>query len=231
MAIQNLGVLELYTQQINVKPTTRRSAENNAKKRKRAQKSYQQHKKAAEQQKQLLREKQQKENQYRFPDLYNLIQSKQFENWYIALTGQAWDHGIDYNVDEVKFRLLDEQRFLDWKNDKHSTFETESIWRKCLKSESVDPNLTRSQRYRAILKLATPRWADITAIEQIYAEREKLNQRYPDIAPFHVDHIVPICGEYVCGLHVPANLRLISATEKITKQNFLCEEYIDNNLE
>jgi len=67
------------------------------------------------------------------------------------------------------------------------------------------------QRSREIRKVqAIPVWADIDKINLIYKLR-------PD--DYHVDHIIPIKGKYVCGLHVENNLQYLLAKENIAKGN------------
>lgn len=59
---------------------------------------------------------------------------------------------------------------------------------------------------------ATPAWADREELRKIYDSCPK---------GYHVDHIVPLNNPNVCGLHVPANLQVIPATENLKKSNKL----------
>lgn len=73
---------------------------------------------------------------------------------------------------------------------------------------------------RAAKLQATPGWLTkqhLAEIEGVYAEAQARSQETGDI--YHVDHIVPLQGRNVCGLHVPWNLRAIPAVENLKKKN------------
>ncbi|HEY2010530.1 MAG TPA: hypothetical protein VGH23_16190 [Rhizomicrobium sp.] len=72
-------------------------------------------------------------------------------------------------------------------------------------------------RYRARKFNATPAWVDLQEIGSVYAEASRLTRETG--TAHHVDHIVPLRGRNVCGLHVPWNLQVIPAVENRRKGN------------
>lgn len=66
-----------------------------------------------------------------------------------------------------------------------------------------------SERMKRI-KQATPQWANKTKIKEIYANRPK---------GCHVDHIIPLKGKFVSGLHIPENLQYLPAIQNWQKNN------------
>ena len=72
-------------------------------------------------------------------------------------------------------------------------------------------------KYRASKLQATPKWANQFFIEEIYALAQ-LRMKLFGIR-LHVDHIVPLQGKLVCGLHVENNLQIIPGKENEGKGN------------
>lgn len=65
------------------------------------------------------------------------------------------------------------------------------------------------------IKKATPVWTDLEKIKQFYVEAQKLTKETG--VPHEVDHIIPIKGKLVSGLHVPANLQILTEKQNQTK--------------
>jgi hypothetical protein len=80
----------------------------------------------------------------------------------------------------------------------------------------------RRRRFRQ----ATPKW--LTAKDKLdirlkYRLAIELSRRTG--IPHAVDHELPLNGEMVCGLHVPANLRVITQAENLEKSNKLVDTH------
>ena len=83
------------------------------------------------------------------------------------------------------------------------------------------PRMTSIQRKRELGKInRTPNWLTdfdhlkINCIYQVAAMRTRESG-----VKWNVDHIIPLQGKIVSGLHVPSNLRIIPASENMRKNN------------
>lgn len=65
-------------------------------------------------------------------------------------------------------------------------------------------------KHRAARAQRTPSWADPAAIAKIYSE-------CPD--GYEVDHVIPLHGKLVSGLHVENNLQYLTRSENASKGN------------
>jgi len=71
----------------------------------------------------------------------------------------------------------------------------------------------RYERMRA----ATPAWSCKAAIDALKKEARRMTVRTRK--PHVVDHIVPLQGKNVCGLHVAENMRVIQRRANFSKYN------------
>lgn len=94
----------------------------------------------------------------------------------------------------------------------------QELWRKHANKESTKKRHRFQEAKRRAQKLkATPQWADMDRIREIYENCPKGH---------HVDHCIPLNNPIVCGLHVENNLQYLPALENIKKNNKLEEQYV-----
>jgi hypothetical protein len=93
---------------------------------------------------------------------------------------------------------------------KNNPEKRKAIIRKYHSTRHVEDLMKVRARQAAKLR-ATPAWADEDAMLEIYREARRLGMQ--------VDHIVPLRGRFVCGLHCEANLRPLPQAENKAKGN------------
>lgn len=109
----------------------------------------------------------------------------------------------DYNSNKEK-RLAQMKEYVS--NNKERVREYKKQWRLRNKGRG---NASQAKRKAARLQ-QTPKWADLKAIRDFY-------NNCPD--GYHVDHIIPLQGKNVRGLHVLENLQYLPAVENKRKSN------------
>lgn len=101
-------------------------------------------------------------------------------------------------------------------------YRTRSYWDELdrkKKHGKDNPGLRNAWRavHRARKLQATPPWADQGEIKAAYIVAEFFSKKFGE--PWHVDHIIPLKGRNVCGLHVGNNLRAVPAVDNMRKHN------------
>jgi len=87
--------------------------------------------------------------------------------------------------------------------------------------------MAKYAKRRAKKLKATPHWLtkeQLLLIENIYEQAKKLEKETG--IKYHVDHIIPLQGENVCGLHVPWNLQILTAKENLSKNNKVMDKFL-----
>lgn len=98
-----------------------------------------------------------------------------------------------------------------------ATSETVSASGKTYRRQALHIELAKSAKRRASKKNATPAWANKAAIETIYEKAQRFMQLTGE--SYHVDHIVPLTSDLVCGLHWEGNLQILPGAENLAKHN------------
>ena len=119
-----------------------------------------------------------------------------------------------YNINEVSCCLTCKavKPKNEFTKDKTSGTKVNSYCKPCnslYRKDNVDTVYYNAKR-RAEIQQAIPPWANLNKIKQIYKNRPE---------GYHVDHIYPLNGPNICGLHVENNLQYLTASENLSKSN------------
>lgn len=136
----------------------------------------------------------------------------------LLAAGQAW---AEANPEKV---LAKGRRWAQANPDKVA--EKSARWRKAnpekaaantRKWQQANPEKAAAHASKRHAAMRQPAWGDKGAIDEIFAEARRLTLESG--VPHQVDHVIPIRHPLVCGLHVPDNLQVLTATDNRNKHN------------
>jgi hypothetical protein len=154
----------------------------------------------------------------------------------------------DENKDKIKnkqkeYKIKNKEKYAEYsrkwrkRNPEKSKYVFEK-WAKKYPEKVKNNNKNYAKKYpwkltakvnkrRGIKLNATPKWLSLEQLKEIellYKESKHLT--ISTGTRHNVDHIIPLQGKNVCGLHVPWNLRIITENENLKKSNNLILEIV-----
>lgn len=140
------------------------------------------------------------------------LRNEGYDKKYYAVNKTRYaEHSKSYRTENKEIlAIYNKQRY-------QANKEKIKLWAKDARDARPEVYRAKDAKRRASKLNATPKWGDVEKIKVLY-EYSKLCSIVLK-QTFHVDHIVPLKGKTVCGLHVPSNLQVLTAFENISKSN------------
>lgn len=159
-------------------------------------------------------------NKYSKDGLHSVCKSCRSEVkklWHKKTRDQRSEYNKKYHIENRQDRATKGKKRRSENKEKYAAIS------KRWQSNNPDKVRELSARYRAKKLQATPEWLTqehLDQIKDIYAHARDCEVVTGD--QYHVDHIVPLQGKDICGLHVPWNLQVLPAEVNQSKSNKTC---------
>lgn len=114
---------------------------------------------------------------------------------------------IKKRYSDKKEQILEYHREWHLKNKQKANLNNKE-WRQKNKEQYLMTHSKSEKNRRKRIKMATPSWVSKKEINDFYVNKPE---------GMTVDHIVPICGKNVCGLHVIWNLQYLTMEQNLKK--------------
>ena len=129
-----------------------------------------------------------------------------------------------YAENPDKERIVAKARSAEWRASNPDKVKAQNPLKKAYKQANPEKSAALLAKRRAAKLLRTPKWLtkdDFWMMEQAYDLARLRSEMFG--FDWHVDHIAPLQGSEVSGLHVPWNLRVVPWLENISKGSRLLE--------
>lgn len=148
------------------------------------------------------------------------------------MAGYMEKNGEREKARKAKYQLENKERYKAYRErNKDAIRKKKAAWRlanldkaRALSREYAKRNRWKITSYTARRRASklkrTPKWLtaeDIRKMREIQLEAKRLSELTG--ITHHVDHILPLRGKYVSGLHVPDNLQVLPGDENRRKSN------------
>jgi hypothetical protein len=121
-----------------------------------------------------------------------------------------------HNAESAEWRKNNPDYYKEYRKDpknkeKHAGYT--SRWKK----NNLDKVSEHAAWRRKAARTATPPWVNRDDIKAIFKNRDTIEEKTGVIQ--HVDHIIPLIHEEICGLNIPFNLQVLPGSENMSKGN------------
>lgn len=134
------------------------------------------------------------------------------------------EHHLEYGNAQYRLKFKERQAYSKVYHENNKEVRNNNV-RTWQKNNNGKTRFYCAKRHTSKLQ-ATPKWLTDEhwkKIEEFYILAQQKEKETG--IKYHVDHICPLQGKTVCGLHVPWNLQVLTAEENYRKHNTLDNAY------